>query len=73
MVSLLDVVKQVLTSWQVIVITVVMAGYLFLVNYASKARRRRAAPLAQKPRALRRPKKEKEVIGDNVDTSDVGL
>jgi len=53
--TLIDLLKQVLVSWQVLAVTVAIVIYFFIVSYASRSHRRRSKP-AKKPKV----KKAKE-------------
>ena len=55
--ELRGLILQVLTSWQVIAVTVAVFFYFFLVNYTARLHRVRSVSLPSKPK---RKKKEKE-------------
>lgn len=42
--ELVNLVVQLITSWQVIAVTIVVLFYLFLVSYAARVRRRIKSP-----------------------------
>ncbi|MDR3148061.1 MAG: hypothetical protein LBU00_06795 [Treponema sp.] len=42
--ELLNVLIQVITSWQVVAVTVVLIIYFFLISYAARSHRRPATP-----------------------------
>ena len=62
-----ELIIQVISSWQVIAVTVSIAFYVFLVNYASRSHYRKRSPLPAKPKKIKAPKEGK------VDDSDLGL
>ena len=67
--ELRSIIFQVITSWQVIVVTIAVLLYIFLINYVMKARRRRKKPTTEK-----KTKKSKTTVEDaEVDDSDLGL
>ena len=53
-----EMLAQVLTSWQVVAVTVVLVMYMFLVNYVVKARRRPGKPSSAKRKKGKAPKLE---------------
>jgi len=54
--TLVDLVKKVLTSWQVLAVTVAIILYFFLVSAASRSYRR---PKSSKSPKIKTPKKKK--------------
>jgi flagellar biosynthesis/type III secretory pathway M-ring protein FliF/YscJ len=73
--TLLETIKRVLVSWQVIAVTVVLILYWFLVSYTASARKRRPAPdpKTAKQKRPKRPKQEKPDVEKDVDTSGVDV
>jgi hypothetical protein len=71
--TLLDLIKSVASSWQVIAATVALVLYAMLISYTAMAKKRRPAPQAKKPKRPKRPPKEKPVMDTDVDDSDVGI
>jgi len=68
-IELRNLIFQVITSWQVIAVTLAVLLYVFLINYVIKARRRYKKTPAQK-----KAKKSKAAADDaEVDDSDLGL
>jgi hypothetical protein len=63
--ELIELIKQVILSWQVIVITVVVILYGVLVSYVAKLRYRpkKAIAITSKPRA-EKPKKSKKEFAE---------
>jgi hypothetical protein len=53
---------QVISSWQVIAVTVVLVIYLFLVKYVSKVHHRRSAP-SLIPKSKRKSKEKAAASG----------
>ncbi|GHV75928.1 hypothetical protein AGMMS49942_07490 [Spirochaetia bacterium] len=67
--ELKEVIVQVLTSWQVLVVTIGIILYIFIVSYASQLYRT-ARPKAPK---VAKPKKEKKADKVTEDTGELGL
>ena len=59
---------QVITSWQVLAVTVVLVIYVFIVNYVAKLQRR-------SPRIpiIRKPKRKKPEVGPSPESDELGL
>jgi hypothetical protein len=70
--EIFELLKQVVTSWQTIAVTLAFVVYWQLVSYAARPHRARPAVKA-KPKKLKRPPVEKPVIDKDVDTEDLGL
>jgi len=67
-----DLIIQVISSWQVIAITLIILIYISLVNYVCRAKRRKRASAAVK----KKEKKAKPAAapkGDAVDDSALGM
>jgi hypothetical protein len=58
---------QILTSWQVIVITVVVLLYMFLVNYVSQLTRKPRRPSGPKIRRVKKAAKGPVIVDDSED------
>ena len=67
-----DLIIKVITSWQVIVVTIVVLVYIFLVNSVSKSYTRSRKPANPKP-AKAKPPKGKQEPDEQVDDSELGL
>ena len=68
-----DLIIQVISSWQVIVVTVVILLYMFLVNYVgSMRRRRRFSPLPGPMKRMKKNEKPQDTE-EVVDDSELGL
>ena len=63
---------QVITSWQVIVVTLAILLYVFLINYVSRNRYRRRPPPPPKTKEIKKSKKT-EQEDEAVDDSELGL
>jgi len=68
--ELKDLIIKVITSWQVIVVTIVIFTYLVIVNRASRSHYKRRAPPSLKPL---KSKKEEPSAEEDVDDSGLGL
>ena len=64
--GIFELLKQVVTSWQVIVVTVVFILYVFIVNYTARSyhRPRTVKKIAFKAKA-KKPKPSKEASSSN--------
>jgi len=60
---------QVITSWQVIAVTVVLVIYIFIINYAAKIRQRSSSGWQAMPKS----KPEKNEVPAPSDNDDLGL
>ncbi|MDR2865072.1 MAG: hypothetical protein LBV68_05650 [Spirochaetaceae bacterium] len=72
-----DLIKNVLLSWQVIVITIAFVAYWSLVSAIGRSRTKRVKKAAKpettkKIKAEKRPG-EKQGLKKNIDTSELGL
>jgi hypothetical protein len=69
--GLRDLIFQVITSWQVIAVTLVILFYISLVNYVTRNRsvRRRAAASKPKKEKVKKAKAPEEAVDD----SELGL
>ena len=66
-----DLIIQVISSWQVIAVTLMILIYISLVNYVCRTKRRkRASPVVKKEKKAKPAPAPKE---EAVDTSDLGL
>ncbi|MCL2043290.1 MAG: hypothetical protein FWG89_04030 [Treponema sp.] len=66
----------VITSWQVIAVTIAIIMYIFLVNYVGRTYRRPRSVSKSRPKKVKAPKPEKASSkkGENVDPdNDLGL
>ena len=71
-----NLIIQVVSSWQVITVTVVVLLYIFLINYVARLyHRRKASPLPGPMRAVKKAKKNEknEDTEEVIDDSAVGL
>ena len=68
--ELKDLLVKVVTSWQVIVVTLVILIYMALVNHVSRSRYRRRNPTVVKPGKI---KQEKAAPEEEIDDSALGL
>jgi len=68
--TLIDLLKRVLVSWQVLAVTVAIVIYFFIVSYAARSHRRRAKP-AKKPKVKKvKAAPEAAVAGPETTESD---
>jgi len=58
--TLIDLVKQVLVSWQVLAVTVAIVIYFFIVSYAARSSRR--SKPAKKPKVKKKKETPTEAI-----------
>ena len=63
-----NLIVEVIKSWQVLTVTVVLILYFFLVNYVSRLRRRKRPPLP-----MPGEKKAKPAVIEPSDDDDLGL
>ena len=71
--GLWDLIFQVIRSWQVIVATLVILLYIFLVNYVTRRQRRRRPPRSARPKRQKVKKTKAVSEDDGADTSELGL
>jgi hypothetical protein len=70
--ELLNVLKQVLLSWQVIAMTVVILIYWAIVNSVTRKRRPDLKAHSTKRQKIKRPPTSPQ-LDKNIDTSDIGI
>jgi hypothetical protein len=70
--ELLDILKQVISSWQVIAVTIVVLVFWSIVNNVTNMSKRPKAAGAYKPKKLKRPDAS-PALDKNLDTSGLGI
>jgi hypothetical protein len=71
--ELVSVLKEVISSWQVIAMTIAILIYLSLVNAAVKSKKSiRVSPNIKKQKKLKRPPAEPKIDKD-IDAGDIGI
>jgi flagellar biosynthesis/type III secretory pathway M-ring protein FliF/YscJ len=67
--TLIDLLKQVIVSWQVLAVTVAIVIYFFIVSYAARSRRRSRVAKKSKPKKVKAAPME-AVAGPEMTESD---
>ena len=70
--ELLDVLKQVIISWQVIAVTVVIVIYWTILNLITNPRKPTPKVSHVKPKKIKRPPSAPQ-LDKNIDASDIGI
>jgi len=68
--TLIELLKEVVKSWQVLAVTVVLVFYIFLVNRAARVYRYKRSKAAKKPKPKKKAKDNSEpIIEDDSNSS----
>jgi hypothetical protein len=68
----LELIKDVVLSWQVIAVTIAFVTYWSMISAIVRPHRKRL-PMPKKIKRVQRPAAEKKVLDNDTDTGDLGL
>jgi hypothetical protein len=63
--GMVDLVIQLIKTWQVIAVTVAIVLYVFLINYVARSYHRPRSVSKSKPKKVKTPKEKKKPAGGN--------